>query len=345
MARFYAKFDSGSAGWVASLDDVVTSTGFFDRRRIAASSASAALLRDGLIASRSALSIDIYNELDATNKDGSKGIYFPPDIITSDQSTFISGNVYTSSFDGIKTPTTNTYGSGVINYSKRPTASIASTQTTLVGPTNPLDSASAAYTTYVNASAAVNVILNSVQDGAGTVISPLIRTGSVSSRTLHSIWHDPTMSYFAWDDFTPGKPVTPSISIVGAGTLTVTMPVDNSPPQPAVYLNDRNPSGYIGFQLAIAGCGTNPGGEATLNVFGTNKMLQGQSSSSVAGPTFEGNSTTWTWDHSTREISWTLTGVSTKEYVVTGYTVYYDALITSSVSPNSELATSVCYTA
>ncbi len=43
MARFYAKFDGGS---VSALDNVNGAGGYFTQRRIAATSASGALLRD-----------------------------------------------------------------------------------------------------------------------------------------------------------------------------------------------------------------------------------------------------------------------------------------------------------
>lgn len=208
MARFYAKFDSGSSGWVSTLDNL-SASGSFDRRSIAANSASAALLRDGLIASRSLLSADIYADLDSTNRDGSKGTYFPPDSgsgkpFSTDGSTFVSwSTAYSSSVDGIKTPVVNEYGVlDSINYSKRPTASILSTATTLVGPTTPADPVGASYTTYINAANAVTAVLNAIQQGGG----PTARLGNYPSRTLHSLWHNPTLDYFAWDDFTPGAP-------------------------------------------------------------------------------------------------------------------------------------------
>jgi hypothetical protein len=216
MARFYARFDHGT---ISTLEQNAPTKGF-DRRKIAETSASAALLRSGLIASRSALSVDFVNEIDAINRDGSLGTYFPPDLITTDGSTFISGSIYTSSVDGIRTPITNTYDVGqAINYSTRPTASILSSQTTLVQPTNPPDSASAAYSTYVAATDAVSTVLNAIRSGSdnSTNRGPFARLGNTPLRTLHSLWNDPDLQYFAWDDFTPGTgslgtpSITPSI--------------------------------------------------------------------------------------------------------------------------------------
>lgn len=206
MARFYAKFDSGSSGWVTALDNI-TSTGCFQRLRISVSSASAAVLRDALIASRSALSTDIYADLTTTNKDGSKGIYFPPDSgpFSTNGSTFVSwSSAYTSSLQGIIIPA---------DYRTRPTASVVSTQPTLVGPTSPTNPVGASYTTYTNASKAVKDILDVAQTGTGTVTTPFTRPGTLPSRTLHSIWHDPDLQYFAWDDFTPGTPQTFTFTI------------------------------------------------------------------------------------------------------------------------------------
>jgi hypothetical protein len=216
MARFLARFDSGSGGWdVGFAAGLINETfsGSFDRMRIGVDSASGALLRNGLIASRSAVSSDIYAELDFANQNGAQGTYFPPDLFTITAGA-LTGSVYTSSVDGIRTPISNDYGvvaSTNINYSRRPTASITSSQTTLVGPTNPLDSASVNYNVYLSASQAVQTVLNRVQNGAGTSYSPYTRQGNRPSRTFNTIWHDPDLQYFAWDDLTPGTPTNVSL--------------------------------------------------------------------------------------------------------------------------------------
>lgn len=208
MARFYARFDSGSpngwtSGYGAGLD-----VDYFDRLRVGASSASGAGYRNGLITSRSLLSTDIYADLDPKNQDASKGTYFPGDSgpYSTDGSTFVSwSTAYTSSLEGIKTPTTNAYATlSPVNYSKRPTASVLSTSP-FVTASSPLDGVGASYTTYTNAVNAVKATLDAIQVG-GTALTPFVRSGSFPSRTLHSIWHDPDLTYFAWDDFTPGLP-------------------------------------------------------------------------------------------------------------------------------------------
>jgi hypothetical protein len=151
-------------------------------------------LRAGLIASRSALSADIYAELFPENQSGGKGVFFPADLIsTTAVAGQITGSAYTSSREGIVTPA---------NYSTRPTASVLST-TSQVVPTNPLNRASASLATYESASVAVSTVLNGIQDGG-----PYGRIGLNPSRTLHTVYHDPDTRFFAWDDFTPGTPAS-----------------------------------------------------------------------------------------------------------------------------------------
>ena len=213
MARFYARFDSGSpGGWSPDPQTGIlvgtSADGYFDQYQITASpnsSASAALLRDGLIASRSAVSTDIYQELDAVNQDGALGIYFPSNVFQTTAGV-LTGSAYTASAtttQGIITPS---------NYRTRPTASIISSQTSLIGLTDPPDSASVNYDVYLSASSAVTTVLNSIQNGAGVAVTPFLRQGNQPSRTLHSIWHDPDLQYFAWDDLTPGTPQTVTLT-------------------------------------------------------------------------------------------------------------------------------------
>lgn len=198
MARFYAKFDSGSAGWVSALDTTGSSTGFFERRRIALDSASAAPYRDGLIISRSALSTDSMADIPPSYRDGSLGTIVPADLYTTDYATYASWSaVYTSS---VNTPP------GVIipaDYRTRPTASILSTNGTIGGATA---SVGVSYIAYASLSLAVRQVLDIIQDGGANLNSPYTRLGSNPSRTIHSIWHDQDLQYFGWDDFTPGTP-------------------------------------------------------------------------------------------------------------------------------------------
>lgn len=269
MARFYARFDSGSAGWVGELDfrtflnlPGTEPYGFFERRYIAQGSASAALLRTGLIASRSAVSVDMYNELDSVNQNGALGIYFPPDTLQVTNGV-LTGSAYTSSVVGVVIPPIS---SGSVGYLLRPTESILSTQTTLVKQTVPLDSASVTYDVYLSASQAVRTVLDSIHSGSDTSTNrgPYSRLGNNPSRTLHSIWHDPDLQYFAWDDFTPGKPNI-TIDLVNRNCFIETPDPDPQiPPGPSYitytiaavywgeYFNDMHPLGKIRLQITAS---------------------------------------------------------------------------------------------
>jgi hypothetical protein len=207
MARFYAKFDNNK--------DNSLENSFFDVCGYSGGSGSGALLRDGLIASRSAVSNDVYDDLDSVNKDGGRGIIFPLDASTTPSSTLISwSNAYSASAADpsfIKIPTSNVYGSDTftINYSKRPTGSISFSQSALIGAVDPADPIQLNFDVLKSASYAVRTVLESIKTGSSYNITqtPFSRPGTSASRTLHSVWSDPTMSYFAWDDFTPGAPV------------------------------------------------------------------------------------------------------------------------------------------
>ena len=222
MARFYAKFDNNK--------DNSLENSYFNLCGYSGGSGSGALLRDGLISSRSAVSNDVYDDLDNVNLDGSRGIIFPVDASTTPTSTLISwSNAYSASASDpsfIKIPTTNVYGSDTftINYSKRPTGSIVSTQTTLIGAVSPEDPIQLNFDVLKSASFAVRTVLGSIKTGSSYTIeqTPFSRPGTSASRTLHSVWSDPTMSYFAWDDFTPGAPVlTQPPADVGGGSPCV----------------------------------------------------------------------------------------------------------------------------
>lgn len=252
MGRFFARFD-------ASIVNPPTLAAFyFNPVRVGANSASGALIRDGLIASRSALSADIYDDLDAVNKDPSRGTYFPPDLLTTPGApTFVSwSTAYTSSVAGIKTPVANVYGASPIDYSLRPTASITSTRTPgFVTASVPNDPVQASYTTYINATTAVSAAIAAFQTAStGATITPYRASSSVLSRTLHSLWNDPTMSFFGWDDFTPGGPVQQNPTNQGNGNCSgVSGNYTINPTLRVFYAkeleNDFNPSGKLDLRI------------------------------------------------------------------------------------------------
>lgn len=269
MARFYCRFDGGTQ---TDLDQE-----FFDKgTAFGADSASGAQFRDGLIASRSAVTTDVYDDLDLSNQDGSKGIYFPPDIVTYPASTTYASwsTAYTSSVQGIKIDEFGIlyrYGTPG-NYSLRPTASITSSQTWLVGQTNPNDPVQISYGTYISASQGLKNALDSIS-GLLTGGGPYVRLGNNPSRTLHSIWNDPTMSYLAWDDFTPGQPTVDARSFYAGATTTTSTGHIIIRITGSGFKNDWNTSAYYDIsatlRYATSSGGTFGGGSglaATLNV-------------------------------------------------------------------------------
>jgi len=205
MARFYARFDHAP-----EIDlEALTSTNFYQRRVI--SNATASAQRTGLIASRSALSTALYAEINVGNRDGNQGPIIPPSNAAGNVPNIVrSGgnlqwtNIYkTITIPGVPHP---------VDPRVRPTASIYTDDGNLTA-VSPADGGTINDNLYQSASNAVSTIISSVKDTFGSPPytidgSPYARLGKNSSRTLHSIWHDYNLNYFAWDDFTPGTPQT-----------------------------------------------------------------------------------------------------------------------------------------
>jgi len=201
MARFYAVFDPSAT---AAID---SSPYFYEKRYIGANagtssslSASAALLRDGLIASQSILSSEMYAQMDAANKDGSKGIIIPYDVLTTNGSNLEFSNVYTSSISGVVHPASSL---------TRPSDTFISASDPRLFATGDTGAILKSY--YTNAGSAVNELLTSkIQVAVGNTTNggPFQRdacSGKTNQRNT-SINYDYDFSYFAWDDFQPGDP-------------------------------------------------------------------------------------------------------------------------------------------
>lgn len=360
MARWYARFDAGNE---TALDNVGSTEGYFTKLRIGASSASAALLRDGLIASKSALSTDVYADLDAANKNGANGTYFPNDapgktINSVTPPTYVSwSNGYSSTLEGIKTPTTNTYGvADSINYSKRPTESVSYSSSAWVTELSPTDPIGVSYATYYSASSAVRAIVDVIQTTGGTVTTPFTRTGTDPSRTAHSLWSNPGTDYFAWDDFTPGQ-ATMTMNIEGLSTLT-------SPPEvypggdpvtvPAIiifsvdtfqYPNDGNPDGTIGLEIRVETTASSVVGTLALGYNATTHggPLTIGTDSSGTGPANQsgfpgGGDSSWSWDKDDKELQWTL-GLNAGEYTLNCLGRIYDVTISAHSGPATVVTT------
>jgi hypothetical protein len=203
MARFYARFDGG---FESTLDDIAynpgtynTRSGWFDQAYIAGTSARGLELRSGLIASRSAVSANVYDDLDKVNQDGTRGIYFPPDLAdTSSANTLAWSSPYRPTGDGSAVAGINIPS----DFAIRPTSSVFSTRTDLIGVVTPSDPIQLPYDIYLSGSRAVRNVLDGIQGIAAG--GPYARLGNNPERTQFSVWHDPSLNYFAWDDFTPG---------------------------------------------------------------------------------------------------------------------------------------------
>jgi hypothetical protein len=227
MARYFTSFD-GNRPQVVDGGNTFDLLPTYDQLMMLGTSQERTNLRDGLISSRSALAEDVYEELDFPNRDGGKGIYFPPDTFIT-ASTIYTASAYTSSVPGIVIPPPNLGAFRALDFEVRPTASILS-NSSLVTPTVPLDSASFSSILYFSASQAASRVLSlntSVIGQGGIYVTP----GNFPDRTFHSAWHDPDVTFFAWDTFTPGTPdlnVTPAFFQISRSLCTTTTP--NPPP-------------------------------------------------------------------------------------------------------------------
>lgn len=350
MARWYARFDGGS---VSALDNANSTEGYFTKLRIGASSASAALLRDGLIASKSALSTDVYADLDGVNINGTLGTYFPDDFSGKTVSipTYVSwSNGYSSTLEGIKTPTTNTYGvADSVNYSKRPTGSVSYTSSAWVTALSPADPIGVSYSTYYSASAAVRTIVDTIQTTPGGVAqTPFTRPGTDPYRTIYSLWSNPGTDYFAWDDFSPGQPTaTMDIDGLNKGTSPPEIYPGGDPVNTDIvikfsvssfeYPNDGNIDGKIGINMTVHTSQSNDNLAALQLNGGTHggPLVIGDYVTGN-GPTNprQGGSSTWTWndpgDQYTGILTWTL-GLTAGEYTLNCDGRIYDVIITSHV--------------
>jgi len=257
MARYYAKFDQGN--------DATLDNDYFDKLTIGAVSASSALLRDGLISSRSALSTALRPELNQENEYGTNGPIIPREIGNITQTgaggTLSWNNVYTSStIPGIVTPA---------DYRTRPTGSPTTTDGNLTAR-NPADPGTINNDIYLSASNALTTVLNNISNGK----SPLTPSnqGNFPTRSLHSLWHDKDLQYFAYDNLTPGQPTVSATSFLSSnGTRTSAGYIDISITSSS--LNDFNPNGSASISLELQYM-TSSGGVSRVYVAGEGTTTQ-----------------------------------------------------------------------
>ena len=209
MARYYARFDHGYL--TASGQLGTTSSGnYFERRVIGSATSSNAVLK----AARLALSDAMYAQLDGANEDPTQGPIIPPsntartvNNITRSGGNLSWTNVYkTTTIPGVAYPA---------DFRTRPTSSIF-TDDGNVTAASPVDGGTISDTLYTDAGTALTNVIASIKKTKSGLTpiappytedgSPSTRLGTNPSRTLHSLWHDQALDYFAWDDFTPGQP-------------------------------------------------------------------------------------------------------------------------------------------
>lgn len=216
MARFYSTFDDSS---VAALEAINAANAY---QRVLMPSGSS--LKSALLSARSALSTEAYNVINAGNRDGSLGIVVPSNVVTRISPNYAWSNLYEN--PGAVWPA---------DPRVRPTAPILSTDpaSTAVIPT---DEGTIPDSFYTNAQTAVENVLAGMTGGG-----PRARIGLNPYRTLASIWHDHAMTFFAWDDFTPGAIIGLNAGHIGGATdLQVEIFWTNYE-----YPNDQNPNSRL----------------------------------------------------------------------------------------------------
>lgn len=322
MARFYGRFDQASE---SNLD-----SDYFDKRTIGANSASGAVLRDGLIASRSALSAAMYAELDLQNHYGANGPIIPREInnITQAAGALSWNNVYTSSvFPGVITPA---------DYRTRPTASIttADTASGALVARSPADPGSINENLYLSASAALSAVLNSFSNGQSPLTS--INQGNNKSRSIHSVWHDKSTQYFAYDNFTPGQPTlnaketySPVSTSGSSGTVYLSMSRE--------YLNDFNPNGSASIVASLRYASSS--GNSFSGPNSTATSLSVTVAISALSDTGDSSVKYYTWTPGTiLKNTGSLIDAQSSDGLNLHYTVtYYDSTISSSAGPSTTL--------
>jgi hypothetical protein len=189
---------------VSSLEDPST-TNRFEQKLFT----NGSTLKTALVAARLALSNAFYGQIEAVNRNGSNGIVLPTNAIGIGGGNLSFTNLYTNP------------GAAWTNTPRvRPTAQIL-TGSAGTNPVSPTDGGSVSASLYTDAATALGNALAGIADGG-----PYGRLGLNQWRTLASLWHDGDLSYFAWDDFTPGQVqniTNPSNVVTGTSTPGATV--------------------------------------------------------------------------------------------------------------------------
>ena len=177
MARFYASFDNSTKSALESDK--------FERKTYTDGST----LKTALINARAALSAGFYAVIEPGNRNGANGIVLPQGTFTNDGTNISFTNLYT-----------NPNAVWPSNPQTRPTEPILASSPGSA-PVSPTDGGAFTASLYTDAQTALGNALAGIADGG-----PNGRLGLNAWRTLASLWHDHDLTYFAWDDFTPGTP-------------------------------------------------------------------------------------------------------------------------------------------
>lgn len=279
MARWYSAFANSN---IVALDN-------YSAQRLTMGGSPSTLKTNALNA-RAALSAAFAAQIDLANNNGTLGTVVPNDGYTRSGGTLSGTNLYT-----------NTLAVYQSNPQVRPSSTTVPNPTpiTVANSTavSPADPWSISETVYTDATSAVQAILTNIANiGAGTGGGPYSRLGLNAYRTLASLYHDADMTYFAWDDFTPGKPQNVNVVAFGSGTVSFTITWN------VQFPNDLNGQILITGQLERRGFGQ----VASLNV------------TRAVGPLTEYN--------------WEVSGLTTPgTYDISVQLTLYDPIITTNV--------------
>lgn len=198
MARFYATFDNS-----ANLTLEGTGSGFcFDRLTFTNGSA----LKTALLTARSDLSAQFYAQINNANKNGSLGVVVPSNGYTISGGNLSSTELYTN--------TEAVYNSDTRD---RPAPPITTGNSTAIVPADPWTVAESYYnacnTAFQNAMAGIGGLQSQPVGGVYGRINSTTSPVSNATNALNSLWHDTGMTYFAWDDYTPGRPTSIAVNV------------------------------------------------------------------------------------------------------------------------------------
>lgn len=263
MARWYSSFDNSTIAGVEAATN--------GNRRQRLTMTNGAVLKAALLAARTALSNAVYAQIDAANENGAAGVTIPVDGYSRGGGNLTWSELYTNA-------------AAVFNADPRirPTGSILVAGSTLVTPSDPGSITESLYTDAQTALQNVLAGIATIAGGSGN--GPYSRIGQNPWRTLASIFHDDAMTYFGWDDFSPGQPTTftttPPASQPAASALNITFNWANEFPadlEGATRLNlllSRNGGGSsvnLTNQIVAAGTlsylWTIPGGTLTAGTY------------------------------------------------------------------------------